>query len=101
MPKFIILHDYTYTDGSIPPLARILFAQISSLAKNDGYCHASNKYLSEINNVDERTIRRLLNQLESSNYIDIVIDKKQPNNLRRKIYINDIKGQNCPIGTDN
>lgn len=57
--------------------------------------------MSEINNVDERTIRRLLNQLESTNYINIVIDKKQPNNLRRKIYINDTKGQNCPIGTDN
>ena len=57
--------------------------------------------MSEINNVDERTIRSLLNQLESTNYINIVIDKKQPNNLRRKIYINDIKGQNCPIGTDN
>ena len=57
--------------------------------------------MSEINNVDERTIRRLLNQLESSNYIDIVIDKKQPNNLRRKIYINDTKGQKCTIGTDN
>lgn len=94
MPNFVVL------DSTIPPLAKILYSEIVALSHKDGYCYASNTYLGELNHVDERTIRRLLKQLASADYIKIIIDKSKPNKFRRKIFINEVKGQNCPICVD-
>lgn len=96
--RFAMIPSFVILDGAIPPLARLLYVEIDALSHKVGYCYATNKYLGKMNQVDERTIRRLIKILETSNYIKIIIDKTLPNNSRRKIYINPEKSQKCPEG---
>lgn len=85
--KFIQIPIEIIMDETIPPLARLLYGEILVLSNKDGYCFATNKYLGQINNVDGRTIRRLLHILETKNYIKVIVDKKLPNSMKRKIFI--------------
>ena len=56
-------------DPEIPPNAKLLFAEISSLTDAAGYCFASNAYFERLYDLSERTIIRLLRILESRGYI--------------------------------
>ena len=49
-----------------------------------------------MNNVSERTIRTCISNLHSKEYIKVIIDRKEKNNSRRKIYINDSKQKILP-----
>ena len=49
--------------------AKLLYGRITSLADREGYCWASNKYLAEITRCGERTVSRLLAQLEELGFI--------------------------------
>ena len=64
-----------------------LYALISSLAKKEGYCYASNQFLSERVGVSIPTISRFLQKLQPK-YIRCIYDKTLKNNDKRRIYIN-------------
>jgi|GEM_PF-4563431 hypothetical protein len=49
-----------------------------------------------MNNVSERTIRTSISNLYSKGYIKVIIDRKEQNNSRRKIYINNDKEKILP-----
>ena len=75
-------------DEELSFLSKLLYAQIVLLSNSKGYCFASNEFLSSINNkVDSRTIRRSLKELQTNNYIEIVLDLKEKNPNKRKIYV--------------
>lgn len=92
----------------IPPNAKLLYAEISSLTQEDGYCWATNEYFQKVFGFSERSIRRLFASLEDAGYIRI----ENGDSKKRKIYagvnplfkkdINPDKngrvepGQNCP-----
>jgi hypothetical protein len=44
------------TDDTLTSQDKLLFAQIISLSRKNGFCFASNSYLSKLNNVTKRTI---------------------------------------------
>ena len=56
-------------DPELPPSAKLLYAEISSLTDTAGYCFASNAYFERLYDLSERTIIRLLRILESRGYI--------------------------------
>lgn len=56
-------------DPELPPNAKLLYAEISSLTDAAGYCFASNAYFERLYDLSERTIIRLLRILESRGYI--------------------------------
>ena len=74
----------------------MVYGEISALCNNKGYCYATNHYLSKVNNVSERTIRTCISNLHSNGYIKVIIDRKEKNNSRRKIYIDDSKDLTLP-----
>ena len=81
----------------LEPNAKLLYGEISALCNQEGYCWASNKYFSELYDVDERTIKRWLESLKDKDFIKVEIDRKGLQ-VSRKIYISQInftKGQNC------
>ena len=71
-------------DETLPASAKLLYAEISSLTNQEGYCYASNAYFMALYGISEATVLRLLRVLEHRGYIrreDAVGGKTQ-----RRIY---------------
>ena len=84
-------------DDQIPANAKLLYAEISSLTYNTGYCWADNEYFGRLFQWTERTIRRLLTDLKDAGYIRIEEERGQRNALiQRRIYagLNPLAGAN-------
>lgn len=73
-----ILSNYQLSAGS-----KILFAEIISLAKKDGYCYASNKYLANSLAVTPRIITNRIKELKDENLIEI----EHPKSKKRRLFI--------------
>ena len=71
-------------DEELPPNAKLLYAEISSLTDQRGYCFASNEYFMQLYGLGERTIRRLLSELQRRGYVAIADGDGGKD--RRKIY---------------
>jgi len=71
-------------DPELPPMARLIYAEISSLTESRGYCYASNDYFRQLYRMSERTLQRHLKALEDRGYIRI--QDGSGGRARRKIY---------------
>ena len=71
-------------DEELPPNAKLLYAEISALTDQRGYCYASNEYFMRLYSLGERTIRRLLSELQRRGYVTIADGDGGKD--RRKIY---------------
>lgn len=60
-------------DSELSSTAKLLYAEISALQEAKGYCFAQNGYFSDVFGVNERTIQRLLRQLEAAGYIRVQV----------------------------
>lgn len=97
-------------DQDLPSTAKLLYAEISALTDQRGYCFAKNEYFQDLYSLSDRTIRRLLSDLEKRGYI--VIKDGNGGEGRRKIFagINPLTdnpdknvrepGQKCPGNPD-
>lgn len=74
-----IINNYQLSSSS-----KLLFGYLLSLSKKEGYCYASNDYLSNTFMVNVRTISKLLKELKEEKLIETKIIKGN-----RKIYIRD------------
>lgn len=70
VPMFVI-DDNTLLDGE-----KILFGEISSNSLEKGYCWFSNKHLSKLFHISERTASRWINDLKAKAYITIEITRR-------------------------
>ena len=71
-------------DPTLPPSAKLLYAEISALTDKRGFCWASNEYFEQLYGLSERTIARLLRALETAGLVRII--DGQGGKARRKIY---------------
>lgn len=74
-------------DIDLPHLAKLLYAEITSLTYKEGYCWATNKYFAELYNVTSGHISEVINMLKNKKYIDIKIEK----NNNRTIFLPPLK----------
>ena len=79
----VIPADIRY-DQKLPPMARLLYAEISSLTNATGYCFASNEHFTQLFEESERTLQRHLKALEAGGYITVL--DGDVGTGRRKIY---------------
>ena len=63
-----------------------LYAFVRGLSRLEGYCYATNGYLSECMSCDESTVKRLLSSLKEEGFIEIETDKEGVH-WQRKIYL--------------
>ena len=79
-------------DPELPDKAKLLYAEISSLTSETGYCWAANEHFCQLYDCTERTIRRLISALAARGYIRI--QDGNGGSGRRKIYagINPLAG---------
>lgn len=74
-------------DDRIPANAKLLYAEISSLTGETGYCFASDEYFAGLYRMTERTIRSLLKALADNGYIRIEREAGEHNaTVERRIY---------------
>ena len=67
----ILPADVRY-DPELPDKAKLLYAEISSLTSETGYCWASNAYFCRLFEMADRTLQRNLRALEAKGYIRIL-----------------------------
>lgn len=86
-------------DDQICANAKLLYAEISSLINDAGFCWADNSYFARLYRVSERSIRAWLEQLEGAGYIKTQEKRGQRNAVQwRRIYaaVNPLTGVRNP-----
>lgn len=67
----VIPADVRY-DDRIPANAKLLYGEISSLCGREGCCWAGDDYFARLYQVSERTVRRLIADLQAQGYLRVV-----------------------------
>ena len=91
----VVLYDQNLTDKD-----KLVFAVISNLTHEKGFCWASNQYIAELLNCGQQTISRSVSNLNSLGYIINSIEKNKQGTLR-KIYLPMSKINNPLVKNDN
>mgnify|MGYP002566102216 CR=1 FL=1 len=65
--------------------AKLLYAELSALIGEDGYCWATNTYFAGVLGVSERTISRMISQMEAAGFIRCEMATTD-NGSERRIY---------------
>ena len=104
VPKYwAVLPPEIRYNPDLPPLARLLYAEISALTDLTGYCYASNAYFQRLFKISERTLQNHLQALKTSGCIRI--ESGDGGHGRRRIYagINPLvknPAENCGVPTN-
>ncbi|MGN1342495.1 MAG: helix-turn-helix domain-containing protein [Bacilli bacterium] len=80
--KYVEVPMIVLLDNDISSTSKLLMGLITTLTMKEGFCYASNKYLSNLLKVSRRTITSCISSLRRKNYIKVEND---PN--MRKIYL--------------
>lgn len=56
-------------DKELPPMARILYSEITCLSNKEGKCFAGNEYFAELYEVDASTVSRWVGKLTKRGYL--------------------------------
>ena len=77
-------------DNKLKASEKLLYGEITSLTNKEGYCFATNRYFSNLYNVNPHTVSQWISHLQKEGYIyiELIRDKKKEIKERR-IYIRD------------
>ncbi len=71
---YAILPANVRYDTDLSPNAKLLYAEITSLAYKDGYCWATNNYFMDLYSASLASIKRWLKELKDKGYIDVCVN---------------------------
>lgn len=71
---YAILPASVRYDNTLKPMERILYAEITALTNQSGYCWASNNYFAELYSVSSSSISRWINALSKRKYIHLKME---------------------------
>lgn len=80
--KYIQVPMVVLLDEDLSSTTKLLMGLITTLSMKDGYCYASNRYLSNLLKVSKRTISSSITTLRRNNYLKI-----DNEDSARKIYL--------------
>lgn len=70
--------------------AKLIYGEIRSLSRREGYCWASNEYFAKLYKTHTNTVSRWISELSLADHIDITIDKALGN--RRALSLSVVRG---------
>lgn len=78
-------------DRNITPNAKLLYAEITALTNEKGYCWASNEYFARLYNVSKVSISKWIKQLVEAGYVrsEMGYEEGSPNILERHLIVSD------------
>lgn len=86
-PYAILPAEIRY-DDNLSSAEKLLYAEISVMTHEKGYCYASNRYFANLYNVTSHTVSNWMRGLETNNYIKRELIRNNDNNFtQRVIYI--------------
>ena len=83
--KYVEVPVIVLLDEDLSTTTKLLMGLITTLSMKDGYCYASNRYLSNLLKVSKRTISSSITALRRKKYVEIGNDDSA-----RKIYLANI-----------
>lgn len=85
----IIPADVRY-DEELPPNAKLLYGEITSLCNEKGYCWATNQYFADLYHCSVSAVKKWISALVKKGYISLELVYKEGTRqvLQRKLYIN-------------
>lgn len=83
--KYVEVPVVVLLDEDLSTTTKLLMGLITTLSMQDGFCFASNRYLSNLMKVSRRTITSCIASLRKKNYIRV---ESEPNT--RRIYLANI-----------
>ena len=83
--KYVEVPVVVLLDEDLSTTTRLLMGLITTLSMQEGFCFASNRYLSNLMKVSRRTITSCIASLRKKNYIRV---ESEPNT--RRIYLANI-----------
>ena len=63
--------------SNIKANSKLLYGEISALSNKHGYCFATNRYFSELYNVNKNTISLWIKDLSDNKFIDVYIERDE------------------------
>ena len=83
--KYVEVPVVVLLDEDLSTTTKLLMGLITTLSMQEGFCFASNRYLSNLMKVSRRTITSCISSLRNKNYIRV---ESEPNT--RRIYLANI-----------
>ncbi len=80
--KYVQVPMVVLLDEDLSSTSKLLMGLITTLSMKDGYCYASNRYLSNLLKVSKRTISSSITALRRKKYVEIGNEDSA-----RKIYL--------------
>ena len=77
-------------DEELPPNAKLLYGEITSLCNEKGYCWATNQYFADLYHCSVSAVKKWISALVKKGYIGLELIYKEGTKqvLQRKLYIN-------------
>ena len=77
-------------DEELPPNAKLLYGEITSLCNEKGYCWATNQYFADLYRCSVSAVKKWISALVKKGYISLELVYKEGTRqvLQRKLYIN-------------
>ena len=77
-------------DEELPPNAKLLYGEITSLCNEKGYCWATNQYFADLYHCSVSAVKKWISALVKKGYISLELIYKEGTKqvLQRKLYIN-------------
>lgn len=92
---YAILPAYVRYDNELSSTSKLIYAEITALCNEKGYCWATNSYFKDMFCISDRQVQRILKQLCDKNYIKIIIERQ----TKRKIFVLDTPDKKVGLGT--
>lgn len=83
--KYVEVPVVVLLDEDLSTTTKLLMGLITTLSMKDGFCYASNRYLSNLLKVSKRTITSSITALRRKNYVRVANE-----DFERKIYLANI-----------
>ena len=82
---YAIIPAHIRYDDSLKAQAKLLYGELTALCNKEGYCWASNKYFSELYQVNPKTVSAWINELKRAGHIKTQVNREDGNS--RKIFV--------------